>query len=146
MPIAMISGHLDLTQDEFNDHYIPLLEDALHRSNPCDFIVGDARGADAMAQDWLSRRWLTYNVEVTVYHMFTVPRHNYGPYPTKGGYTKDDGKDAALTQDSDYDILYIRPEKHSSQSGRISGTEANLIRRKAKDSSSQSQVKSDDTE
>ncbi len=130
--IAFISGHLDLTPEEFKEHYIPQLEGALHRTDPCDFVVGDAQGADAMAQDWLSRRWLTYNVEVTVYHMFITPRHNYGPYPTKNGFTKDTGKDAAMTEDSDYDIAWVRPEKYSSVSGRMSGTEANIVRRKAK--------------
>jgi hypothetical protein len=84
-----------------------------------------------MAQDYLSRRWLTYNVEVTVYHMFTAPRHNYGPYPTKNAFTKDTDKDAAMTADSDFDIAWVRPEKHSSVSGRVSGTEQNIIRRKA---------------
>lgn len=127
--VAMISGHLDLTQAEFDEHYRDLIEDALNEG--CDFVVGDAKGADAMAQDYLSRRWLTYNVEVTVYHMFTTPRHNYGPYPTKNAFTKDTDKDAAMTTDSDFDIAWVRPEKHSSVSGRVSGTEQNLIRRKA---------------
>lgn len=125
--IAMISGHLDCTSQEFNDHYKPLIEVALQRGD--SFVVGDAPGADCDAQQFLAG----FDAKVTVYHMFTSPRHNAGNFPTKGGYTADIGKDAAMTDESDYDIAWIRPEKHSSVSGRVSGTEANLFRRKVKD-------------
>jgi hypothetical protein len=128
---AMISGHLDLTQEEFDEHYKPLIIHAIEHDH--DFVVGDARGADAMAQlclkEWIDK--LHALSLVRVYHMFTAPRHNAG-FDTKSGFTKDDGKDAAMTKDSDYDIAWVRPSKHSSESGRVSGTEQNIIRRKAK--------------
>jgi hypothetical protein len=129
--IAMISGHLDLTQEEFDDHYRPYIIEAIVMGH--DFVVGDAKGADQMAQACL-KKWqpiLFSAGRVTVYHMLTLPRHNAG-FKAKGGYQSNSAKDAAMTAESDYDILYIRPDKHSSQSGRVSGTEANFIRRKAK--------------
>jgi hypothetical protein len=131
MPTAMISGHLNLTQAEFDQHYMPYILSALIEGH--DFVVGDAPGADEMAQNYLKKRIDQLNTLtlVRVYHMYTIPRHNAG-FATKSGFTKDTGKDAAMTADSDYDILWIRPEKHSSQSGRVSGTEQNQIRRKAK--------------
>lgn len=129
--IAMISGHLDLTQSEFDARYMPYILEALIEGH--DFVVGDAKGADAMAQDYLKKRLSFFNAinRVTVYHMYRIPRYNAG-FETRNGFTKDTGKDAAMTADSDYDILWIRPEKHSSVSGRVSGTEQNQVRRKAK--------------
>lgn len=129
--IAMISGHLDLTQDEFDTHYQPYIIEAIVMGH--DFVVGDAKGADQMAQACL-KKWqpILFNAgRVTVYHMLTLPRHNAG-FRTKGGYPSNSAKDAAMTSDSDYDIAWIRPDKHSSVSGRVSGTEQNIIRRKAK--------------
>lgn len=132
---AMISGHLDLTQEEFDEYYAPVLLMAIRNGD--SFLVGDARGADVMAQAYIFKRLtiFDYRLRLTVYHMFEKPRNHLGHCPTKGRYTKDHGKDAAMTADSDYDILYIRPNKHSSVSGRVSGTEANMIRRKAKEMS-----------
>lgn len=129
---AMISGHLDLSESEFDGYYSPYILAAMASGH--DFVIGDAKGADDMAQR-LIKEWtpiLNYTGRVTIYHMLTIPRFNAG-FATKGGYTRDSGKDAAMTAESDYDILYVRPSKHSSESGRVSGTENNLIRRKAKD-------------
>jgi hypothetical protein len=127
----MISGHLDLTQEEFDLHYMPYILSAL--VNGDNFVVGDARGADEMGQRLLKKYIPLLNplCRVTVYHMYAIPRCNVG-FAAKNGFTKDTGKDAAMTADSDYDVAWVRPNKHSSVSGRVSGTEANLIRRKAK--------------
>jgi hypothetical protein len=128
----MISGHLDLTQAEFEAHYAPYILSALASKH--NIVVGDAPGADAMAQELL-KKWIPimrYTGIVTVYHMLTIPRFNAGRFPTKNGYQSNSARDKAMTAESDYDLLWIRPEKHSSVSGRVSGTEQNLIRRKAK--------------
>jgi hypothetical protein len=129
---CMISGHLDLTPEEFEQHYKPYILEALIGGH--NFVVGDAQGADEMAQNLLKKyiELFQYPTRVTVYHMYTIPRHNAG-FATCNGFTKDTGKDAAMTENSDYDIAWVRPEKHSSVSGRVSGTEQNIVRRKAKD-------------
>ena len=127
--IAMISGHLDLEQDEFDAHYAPQIQKAIDAGH--NFVVGDARGADFMAQTYLFHHCSIAST-ITVYHMLQSPRNRYPIFDVKGGYPSNNAKDKALTENSDYDILYIRPEKHSSVSGRVSGTEQNLIRRKAK--------------
>lgn len=126
---AFISGHLDLTESEFAERYKPLIDQAIE--DECDFVVGDARGADAMAQRYLHAYFKMPPYRVTVYHMFTSPRNNWGDHATKGGYESNNAKDRAMTEASDFDILWVRPSKHSSESGRVSGTEKNQIRRKA---------------
>lgn len=127
--IAMISGHLDLTQEEFDERYAPLIQNAIDAGH--NFVVGDARGADYMSQTYLFHH-CPISSTVTVYHMLERPRNHYPIFDLKGGYQSNNGKDKAMTAESDYDIAWVRPEKHSSVSGRVSGTEQNLIRRKAK--------------
>lgn len=116
--IFFISGHLDLTELEFADHYIPQIELALRTSNPF-FVVGDAKGADSMAQDYLK----FCNCEnVMVFHMFTKVRYNAG-FDVCGGFKSDLERDEAMTLGSSLDIAWIRPGREHS------GTAKNLKRR-----------------
>lgn len=117
MSIYFISGHLSLTNEEFQEHYIPQLEKALEAKGT--FVVGDARGADTKAQAWLREK----GAEVIVYHMFTSPRNNVGNFPTKGGYISDEQRDCAMTLASDKDIAWVRTGREDS------GTAKNLKRR-----------------
>jgi hypothetical protein len=122
MPRAFISGHRDLTQDEFNEHYVPLIDKAI--AEGCDFVVGDARGADTMAQVYLAYRWIICGCKVTVFHMSDSPRVNKDRFPTRGGYQSDDERDAAMTAASDFDIAWVRSGYEDS------GTAQNIARRK----------------
>lgn len=127
---VFVSGHLDLTREEFDAHYAPYILSTLADGD--NIVVGDARGADEMVQTFI-RKWdgiMSYTGTVTIYHMLTIPRFNVARDPMRGGYQSNTAKDAAMTADSDFDIAWVRPEKHSSVSGRVSGTESNLLRRK----------------
>lgn len=119
MTVAHISGHLDVTQEEFREHYEPRINEAIAAGH--NFVVGDARGADYMAQVYLSVN--CDKNKVVVYHMFTKPLHYYGGFATQGGYTNHTQRDAAMTAASDYDIAWVRPGKENS------GTARNLKRR-----------------
>lgn len=115
---VFVSGHLNLTPEEFAQHYIPRLQQAVDEGH--SFVVGDARGADTFAQAWLSQ----HHGQVTVFHMFDTPRTNGGDFVTRGGFTSDDERDAAMTAASDIDIAWVRPGRERS------GTAKNLARRK----------------
>jgi hypothetical protein len=115
--VNYISGHLDLTPAEFESHYRPVLDAALARGEA--FVVGDARGTDAMTQSYL----LGKTTAVVVYHMFTAPRNNAG-FPTVGGFESDESRDDRMTADSHQDIAWVRPGREKS------GTQKNLDRRK----------------
>lgn len=126
---AFISGHLDLTREEFNEYYKNRILEYLDTHS---FVVGDAKGCDSFAQELLSQ---FKQARVTVYHMFTIPRVNYG-FPTRGGFVSDEDRDAAMTRDSDIDIAWVRPEELAKvlyskkyKPGRVSGTQKNLNRR-----------------
>ncbi|MFN6538914.1 MAG: hypothetical protein RM021_021525 [Nostoc sp. EkiNYC01] len=114
--VNFISGHLNLTQAEFDEHYRFLIDNALEQNQ--SFVVGDARGADLLAQQYLFGK----TKAVVVYHMFTSPRNNVG-FSTRGGFESDTERDEQMTRDSHQDIAWVR-------SGRKrSGTQANLDRR-----------------
>ncbi|MBL8796960.1 MAG: hypothetical protein JNM56_23870 [Planctomycetia bacterium] len=115
--IRFVSGHLDLSATEFEAHYRAVLDEALARGD--SFIVGDARGADAMSQAYLWGR----TSAVTVYHMFTSPRNNVG-FQTIGGFQSDEERDQRMTAVSDADIAWVRPGREKS------GTQRNIDRRK----------------
>lgn len=119
-----ISGHRDITEDEFEFNYIPLINAALHeRENAC-FVVGDFNGVDIMAQNYLMDVVCIDPSRVTVYHMLEAPRNiNPSITQTKGGFKSDEERDAAMTKASFKDIALVRdPSK-------ISGTAQNILRR-----------------
>ncbi len=111
-----ISGHLDLTQAEFDEHYGYQIDNALGKKQ--GFVVGDARGADTLAQQYLFGK----TEAVVVYHMFENPRNNAG-FPTRGGFQSDAERDEQMTRDSHQDIAWVKPGRKKS------GTQKNLNRR-----------------
>lgn len=114
--VNFISGHLDLSKSEFEEYYRPQIDRALEQAEA--FIVGDARGADKLAQEYLFNK----TNAVTIYHMFTEPRNNAG-FETKGGFQSDSERDKQMTIDSTKDIAWVRPGRETS------GTQRNLARR-----------------
>ena len=114
-----ISGHLDITDAEFNEHYVPRLKAAAEAGD--SFVVGDCRGADYMAQQWLKDNHP--DVNVIVFHMFRLPRNNAG-WPCVSGFQSGAGRDGAMTVASDADIAWIRPGREKS------GTAKNLAKRR----------------
>lgn len=131
--IYFVSGHLDLTQEDFNREYKGKIELAAGRGSL--FVVGDAKGCDAMVQKLLLD--LSVN-NVIVYHIGDKPRNNLGLFHTKGKFKSDEDRDSAMTNDSNEDIAWVRGEEESKKlygdkyrEGRVSGTMKNLLRRKA---------------
>ena len=117
MKIYFISGHRDITPEEFNEHYVPAIDKALSEKK-ATFVIGDYHGVDFIAQKYLKNK----KADVIVYHMFESPRENAG-HPTLGGFKNDEERDAAMTEISDEDIAWVRPGKEKS------GTAINLKRR-----------------
>ena len=120
--IYFISGHREVDDNHFELYTRAInraIDAALVSGIHVEFIVGDYHGVDDRAQQYLKQK----NATVTVYHMFTEPRHNAG-FPTKGGFTTDHERDLAMTMASDEDIAFVMPGKEGS------GTAQNLVRRK----------------
>lgn len=133
---AFISGHIDLTEEEFIQHYKNKIDQAAWLNH--SFVIGDAKGTDSLAQKYLIN--LIPKKRVNIYHMYKKPLNNKGNYELVGGFTSHNKKDTAMTQSSDYDIAYVRSpiitKKMLEAKGitydpkRKSGTQRNLDRRK----------------
>lgn len=121
LAVYFISGHLDITEEEFQKHYEPILWDKINDPNN-SFVVGDADGCDTMAQKYLKAMGVK---EVKVYHMYDEPRNNSG-FNLMGGFISDNDRDSAMTYDSDFDIAWVKEGRENS------GTAKNLERRKKK--------------
>jgi len=117
MKTYFISGHRNITEKEFKEHYISTIDKILV-SGDCRFVIGDYYGADIMAQNYLKEK----SANVTVYHMLVAPKNNAG-FPLIGGFENDEDRDAAMTSVSNRDIAWVRSGND------ISGTAINLRRR-----------------
>lgn len=133
MSIYFISGHIDLTPEEFSIHYEPYLLQA--KENPiAQFIVGDAPGCDTMVQIFLK----DIPDRVTIYCMYEFPRNLHLPCKIINGFKSDEERDSAMTKASTEDIAWVRPitkefiaslgSKYNPK--RKSGTQKNIDRRK----------------
>jgi len=116
--ILHISGHLDLTKEEFDCHYKQAIDEAIKKEKW--FVIGDAQGADEMAQKYLYEQRYT---KVIIFHMFENPRKFMGNFYVFGGFNSDLERDVAMTLYSNGDIAWVRAGREKS------GTAKNLDRR-----------------
>lgn len=119
-----ISGHRDITDEEFEMNYQEYLNYVISENQECNFVVGDCDGVDIMAQNYLIDVLQIDPSRITVYHMLESPR-NINPKITNkiGGFKSDDERDTAMTKASFQDIAFVRTNK------KISGTAENILRR-----------------
>lgn len=121
--IYFISGHRDLTQEEFDANYVPAMEDAIDNGSAtwedCEFIVGDCKGCDEMAAKWIAN-YIRENSDycddcacsLTIYHMFSEPRFRIGTQGSDGHWYLDmrDTWSADLEDEDDTISLEECPE------------------------------------
>lgn len=140
---VFVSGHLDVTEAEFAEHYAAEIDKALASGD--HFVVGDARGADALAQKYIGDRLKDdgeRKLRVTVFSMRADPRNcAYASFNRRSGFRSDDERDAAMTASSHADIAWVRPMTDEMRAelkrklgaryrpDRKSGTQRNLERR-----------------
>lgn len=118
-----ISGHRDLTENEFEYYYIPLIQEALSENPNAKFVVGDFDGCDIMAQNYLVNI-INDIANITVYCVGETPRNiNPNIIYIKNGFADDREKDNAMTNASFKDIALVRNPKI------WSGTGENILRR-----------------
>ena len=118
-----ISGHRDLTENEFEYYYIPLIQQALEENPNAKFVIGDFDGCDIIAQNYLVNI-INDIANITVYCVGETPRNiNPNIIYIKNGFANDREKDNALTNASFKDIALVRNPKI------WSGTGENILRR-----------------
>ena len=116
---VMVSGHTDLTEDEFNKYYKPRLDEYIKQG--CSFIVGGASGCDEMTQKYLAN----IEADVTVYDKGNQHNVHSNRYKHVNGFESYPLRDKTMTENSDLDLAFPRQN-----GGAGSGTWANILRRK----------------
>lgn len=127
--IYFISGHRDLSYEDFKLYYKPAIDNVIGNDEEPVFIVGDCDGVDKFAMDYIFRNYIT---PLIIYHMFDTPRNipeglsensdSEGVF-FYGGFTSDEERDSAMTKTSDCDIAFIKDCRWDS------GTAQNIKRR-----------------
>lgn len=147
MKTFFISGHTNLSDEEFKLHYVPRLNQIIElaKSNadekPVAVVIGNAWGADKMAFDYLVINNFPKNL-ITIYHYGSgVSEDYYGFFlgtEVISGFKSYTNRDKFMTENSDEDILWVRSDEETkklveSQGNvfrkRVSGTELNKQRR-----------------
>jgi hypothetical protein len=121
-----ISGHRDITQEEFEKNYGSIIKNIVDNNSPgtIRFIIGDYYGVDIMAQNYLIDNLNFPPDRICVYHMFDKPRNIHPKIENRvGGFSCDEERDAAMTRDSHIDIAFVRDHL------KLSGTAMNILRR-----------------
>ena len=114
-----ISGHRDLTKEEFDEHYALRIYQTIVENYSVEFCVGDWEGCDSMFITYIEDNF----VDITI-HLYFVdkPRlrlndnsenhlilHNLNTY---------NECDASMTKNSDFDIAWIRPGREDSHTAK----------------------------
>jgi hypothetical protein len=126
-----ISGHRDLSLEDFKKYYIPKIREILEEDSYAEFVVGDCDGADKYAMDYIYNTTKKY---ITIYHMFNSPRNIPKMYEPahdilfrqlsfRSGFKSDEERDSAMTRDSNFDIAFVFNNRWNS------GTAQNIKRR-----------------
>lgn len=121
--VFFISGHRDITTEEFSELYKPAILKAISLYDAL-FLIGDYYGVDIMAQNYLVDD-LNYDTEkITVYHMGATPMNvNEKIVNRVPNFSDDIARDSAMTRNSNEDIAFVRVGKEDS------GTAQNILRR-----------------
>lgn len=141
--IYFVSGHMDLSFEDFMKYYTPVLLDIFSYDAYPIFVVGDCKGVDKFSMDYIYNNMRCG--ELHIYHMFDSPRNKPERHIEEGynlideydwvdrgdsveiqfigGFQSDEERDSAMTQNSDCDIAFIKDNRWNS------GTAKNIKRR-----------------
>ena len=114
--IYFVSGHRNLTQEEFDNFYAPKIDNIVNGDNCASFVVGDWEGLDSMFIDYMSKFEDWEYGFITIYCV-DKPRVDYQKLHNNvcihccSNY---DECDASMTKNSDFDIAWIRPGRGDS--------------------------------
>lgn len=143
---AFVSGPLDPSDEYFATHYAPKLATAIAAGHT--FIIGPVRGVDALALRYLLEKGVEPD-RVSVYmapfeHASSTWRTSFTSLGVKVVEVEDAvttrDRDAAMTRNSDYDVLRYRTEGEARECygaswwPRVSNTEINERRRRGDES------------
>lgn len=132
---VFVSGHLDLTQEEFEKYYKQEIDNRLKNESfvkfHLNFYIGDCKGGDLIAFKYIFDNYINDNYLDNIYvcvmdnnefsSNYNYPKHHKVKIIT--GFKTHEERDCYMTKNTDYDILWIRHNYWNS------GTAQNFVRR-----------------
>ena len=127
--IYFVSGHRDLSYEDFELYYKPIIDNVIANDETPEFVVGDCEGVDKFAMDYIFEYYI---IPLTIYYIGNSPRNipkglSENPESEevyfKGGFKSDEERDSAMTKASDFDIAFVKDNRWDS------GTAQNIKRR-----------------
>ena len=118
-----VSGHRDLTREEFEEHYAPLIKKVIEYDEWPSFIVGDWEGCDTLfvehliLEGYLVPFIVTYTDKLRTEKL--INRFNKECILAKSEQLNTyDECDTYMTKNSDFDIAWIRPGREDSHTAK----------------------------
>lgn len=114
---VLICGHVDITEQQFNDFYIPDIEAFLNAVQGSDvtFYVGGATGTDSFAQDYLYKQG--YKMVVCDRRDENNAKYTSDNISHVNGFESYTARDAHMISQCYAIILFLRNEPRSLGSG-----------------------------
>ena len=112
-----VSGHRDLTKEEFDQHYIPFIDFIISEDSYASFVVGDWVGCDSMFVQYMEA--FHSDIPIVIFYV-DIPRIKEGEF-NRYSFRKCDNYDkcdATMTACSHFDITWIRPGKEDSHTAK----------------------------
>lgn len=112
-----VSGHRDLTMEEFDRHYVYQLDRVLAEDPYAEFVVGDWEGCDTIFVKYMEEYYT--DVRIHIFYVFSS-RIEEGEFNEYRFHKRDnyDECDTSMTKNSDFDIAWIRPGREDSHTAK----------------------------
>ena len=112
-----VSGHRDLTQEEFDRHYVYLLDRVLADDPYAEFVVGDWEGLDTMFVKYMEEYYTDVRIRIFYVYEPRIPEGEFNEYRFHECNSYDDC-DETMTRHSNFDIAWIRPGREDSHTAK----------------------------
>ena len=112
-----VSGHRDLTMEEFDRHYVYQLDRVLADDPYAEFVVGDWEGCDTIFVKYMEEYYT--DVRIHIFYVFSsrIKEGEFNEYRFHECKSYDDC-DASMTRHSNFDITWVRPGKEDSHTAK----------------------------
>ena len=112
-----VSGHRDLTQEEFDRHYVYLLDRVLADDPYAEFVVGDWEGCDSIFVKYMEEYYTDARIHIFYVYEPRISEGEFNEYRFHECNNYDDC-DEAMTRHSNFDIAWIRPGREDSHTAK----------------------------
>ena len=112
-----VSGHRDLTQEEFDRHYVYLLDRVLADDPYAEFVVGDWEGCDSIFVKYMEEYYTDALIHIFYVYESRIPEGEFNEYRFHECNNYDDC-DETMTRHSNFDIVWIRPGREDSHTAK----------------------------